>query len=78
MMGTEKEKILITSAGASEARAVPGIGTLLGIGSQVILAGASTYALGKVFQYRFENDGTLYNFYVDEMKEKGCHHRGRV
>jgi hypothetical protein len=37
----------------------------------VVLAGASTYALGKVFQYHFENGGTIYNFDVDKMKKKG-------
>jgi uncharacterized protein (DUF697 family) len=53
--------------GASVVKIVPGIGWLLGIGSQVILAGASTYAIGKVFQAHFSEGGTLFNFDIDAM-----------
>jgi uncharacterized protein (DUF697 family) len=56
--------------GASLVKAVPGIGMLLGIGSQVVFAGASTYALGKVFQSHFEENGTFFNLNMDSMKEK--------
>ena len=54
--------------GASAVKAVPGIGWLLGIGSQVILAGASTYAIGKAFQSHFEENGTFFNVDLDKMK----------
>ena len=53
--------------GASVLKVVPGIGTILGIGSQVILAGASTYAIGKIFQNHFQNDGNLFDFDVNSM-----------
>ena len=56
--------------GASALKIVPGIGTILGIGSQVILAGASTYAIGKIFQNHFQNDGNLFDFNVDSMISK--------
>jgi uncharacterized protein (DUF697 family) len=56
--------------GASVLKVVPGIGTILGIGSQVILAGASTYAIGKIFQNHFQNNGDLFNFDVDSMISK--------
>lgn len=56
--------------GASAVKSIPGIGTLLGIGSQVILSGATTYAIGKVFQSHFQNNGTLFDFSVDAMKAK--------
>ena len=55
-------------AGASILKIVPGIGTLLGIGSQVIFAGAATYALGMVFKAHFEEHGTLDNANLGEMK----------
>ena len=54
--------------GASAFKAVPGIGTLLGIGSQVIFAGASTYAIGKVFHSHFDADGTMFNFDTEKFK----------
>lgn len=57
-------------AGASAVKGIPGIGTLLGIGSQVILSGASTYAIGKAFQGHFQNNGNLFNINLDEMKKK--------
>lgn len=55
-------------AGASMLKFVPGVGTLLGVGSQVIFAGAATYALGKVFVTHFQTDGTLINFDIEAMK----------
>ena len=56
--------------GASALKAIPGIGTLLGIGSQVVFAGASTFALGKVFQAHFESNGDLLTINLDEMKNQ--------
>ena len=56
--------------GASVVKVIPGIGTLLGIGSQVILAGASTYAIGKVFQGHFDADGTMFDFDLEKMRDR--------
>lgn len=56
--------------GASAVKAIPGIGTILGIGSQVILSGATTYAIGKVFQSHFQNNGKLSDFSIETMKAK--------
>jgi len=56
--------------GASAVKSVPGLGTILGIGSQVILAGASTYALGKVFDAHFSSNGNMLNINVDEMRKQ--------
>ncbi len=61
---------LIGRAGASAIKAVPGIGTLLGVGSMAIFAGASTYALGKVFENHFREGGDLFDFDVERMKQK--------
>lgn len=56
--------------GASVVKAIPGIGTALGIGTQVILSGAATYALGKVFDAHFSSRGSIFDFNTDKMKEK--------
>ena len=56
--------------GASAVKAIPEVGTALGITSQVILSGATTYAIGKVFQSHFKNQGTLFNFKPEAMKDK--------
>lgn len=60
----------IARAGASIVKAFPGIGTALGIGTQVVLSGASTYAVGKLFDSHFAGHGTLDSFNVEEMKQK--------
>lgn len=61
---------IIGRAGASAIKAIPGIGTVLGIGSMAIFAGASTYALGKVFEHHFREGGNLFDFDVEAMKSK--------
>ncbi|HNR88309.1 MAG TPA: SHOCT domain-containing protein [Spirochaetota bacterium] len=63
LAGTSLAKI-----GASAVKAIPGVGTALGIGAQVLLAGATTYALGRVFDSHFARGGTLANFNVDAMR----------
>lgn len=68
LIGTSLAKI-----GASVIKALPGIGTFAGIGAQVILAGTSTYALGKVFETHFEGNGTLLDFDAKMMKKKYRH-----
>jgi uncharacterized protein (DUF697 family) len=61
---------LLGRAGASAIKAIPGIGTILGIGSMAVLAGASTFALGKIFEHHFKGGGTLFDFDVEAMKDK--------
>jgi uncharacterized protein (DUF697 family) len=41
------------------AKAIPGVGTLIGGVSTAVASGASTYALGEVFQRHYEGGGTL-------------------
>lgn len=65
LVGTSLAKI-----GASAAKSIPGIGTLLGISSQVIFAGASTYALGRVFDSHFSESKSLVDFDINSMKNK--------
>ena len=45
--------------GASLIKAIPGAGTLVGVFTQVALSGATTYAVGKVFQRHFEEEREL-------------------
>lgn len=51
--------------GASALKAIPIVGTVLGVTSMAILSGASTYAIGYVFVRHFEEGGTLLNFDID-------------
>lgn len=69
---------LLTSAGtvvsspliSSMMYMIPGIGTLVGGYSAAALGGATTYAVGKVFQKHFEKGGTLENLDVDQAKKE--------
>lgn len=49
-------------------KAVPVVGTLGGLVSVPIVAGASTYALGKVFVEHFESGGTMLDFDPKPMR----------
>lgn len=50
-------------------RAIPVIGPMLGRASFTVVAGASTYALGKVFIQHFESGGTFLDFDPKAVKE---------
>lgn len=62
---------------ASLVKAVPGIGWLIGYATLPLMAGATTYALGKVFVKHFEEGGSLFDLepaslkamYVRELKK---------
>lgn len=63
---------------ASLSKFIPGIGHALSYGSLVVLNGASTYAVGKVFQQHFAAGGTFLTFdpvtvrdYFAEQYENG-------
>lgn len=55
---------------ASFVKSIPGVGTLLGGASMVILSGASTYSVGKVFQNHFEGGGSFFDFDLNWAKKK--------
>lgn len=55
---------------ASLLKAIPGVGTILGLGTQVILSGASTYALGKAFEDHFKSGGTVGNMDISVLSLK--------
>ncbi len=53
----------------SVTKIIPGIGTAAGVVSMPIMAGAITYALGKVFIQHFEAGGTFLNFHPEDVRE---------
>jgi uncharacterized protein (DUF697 family) len=53
---------------ASLAKAVPGLGTATGVISVSLLGGATTYAIGSVFEQHFESGGTLLDFDAKKMR----------
>ena len=56
--------------GASALKALPGVGTILGIGSQMVMTGATTYALGKLFDSHFSGNNSLDNLNLDYAKKQ--------
>lgn len=55
--------------GASFIKSIPGIGSLLGGISMVVLSGASTYAMGQVFIRHFESGGSFFDFDIGKGKK---------
>ncbi|MEM9824537.1 MAG: DUF697 domain-containing protein [Bacteroidota bacterium] len=60
---------LFARYGASLVKAVPGIGSLLGGISMVVMSGASTYAVGQVCTSLLEGNIDLDNFDVDKARQ---------
>jgi len=58
----------VARLGASALKALPGVGSLIGIPAQMVLAGASTFAVGKLFKAHFALGGTLDQFRPDQMR----------
>lgn len=54
---------------ASAVKFIPGIGHFAGSVSLPVMAGAITYATGKIFTSHFETGGTLFDFNPEKMKE---------
>jgi hypothetical protein len=46
------------------------VGTVLGMSTQVILSGASTYALGRLFDSHFAGRGSIFDIDADVVKGK--------
>ena len=59
----------VAKLGASLIKAIPGVGSLIGIVAMSAMSGASTYAVGQVAISQFESDGTLEDIDLDEAKE---------
>ncbi len=82
-------KTLLRTAGpqliSSLAKAIPIIGQTAGMLSMPVLAGASTYAIGKTFQEHFASGGTFASFdanamhgYYEEKLQGGQHVAARI
>lgn len=52
----------------SMVKAIPGVGTLFGMVAMPTMAGATTYAVGKVFQMHFASGGTMLDFNATKMR----------
>ena len=59
----------IGRTGASVVKAIPGLGTILGIGSQAVLSGITTFAIGYLFNQHFGNHKPLQDFKIEDVKE---------
>lgn len=61
--------VTFSSVFASLIKSVPVVGQTTGALAMPILAGATTYAVGKVFTQHFASGGTFLNFDPDAVKE---------
>ena len=66
--GIAAESIAHGSIG-SFIKSIPGAGTLFGMIAMPLSAGATTYAIGKVFTQHFASGGNLLNFNPDEARD---------
>ena len=55
---------------ASLLKFIPGVGIAAGVLAQSTLAGATTYAVGKLFMQHFETGGTFLDVKVSDMSSK--------
>lgn len=53
----------------SLAKAVPGVGSVVGATTMAVTSGAAAVALGKVFIQHFESGGTFLDFNPDKVRE---------
>lgn len=60
----------VARLGASLVKAVPGGGWLLGGATHLVLAGATTYALGEAYRQHFASDGTLDEVDFDVLRAR--------
>ncbi len=60
----------LARVGASAIKAIPGVGTIIGISAQVAFSGASTYALGKIFDAHFSNKNSIFDISAQSVKAK--------
>ena len=55
--------------GASAVKSIPGVGSIIGGATTAILSGASTYAIGEVFNKHFTTGGTFLDFDLASLKK---------
>lgn len=78
LVGGGGSTALAQSVSASSVKSIPILGSIIGGVAMPVLAGATTYAVGKVFIQHFESGGTFLTFnpekvkdYFAKMKEEG-------
>jgi uncharacterized protein (DUF697 family) len=69
LVGTLGAAHLAAGTFFSLAKLMPGIGHVVAALSQPVMIGATTYALGRVFEFHFATGGTLLDFDVEKMRE---------
>lgn len=62
--------LVIAGPVGSVLKFIPGVGVAAGVLAQSTLAGASTYAIGKLFLQHFESGGTVLDVNTKEMGQK--------
>lgn len=62
--------LVVTAPLASLLKFIPGVGIAAGVLAQSTLAGATTYAVGKLFMQHFETGGTFLDVKVSDMSSK--------
>ncbi len=62
----------LARVGASLAKAIPGVGTIGGGITQVVLTGATTYAVGQLFKRVFREGRTIAQLDVDDVREEAA------
>ncbi len=65
---------------ASWVKMIPVVGSVLGGSAMMLLSGASTYAIGRVFANHFEQGGTILDIEASQVKEqfKGYYETGKA
>ena len=69
LIGTLVPQSLACSVVGSALKAIPAVGTVAGASAMALSAGASAWALGKVFVQHFEAGGTLLDFDPEAVRE---------
>lgn len=62
--------MVVAAPVASLLKFIPGVGIAAGVLAQSTVAGATTYAIGKLFLQHFESGGSFLNFKPAEMGDK--------
>ncbi|MEK7989392.1 MAG: DUF697 domain-containing protein [Thiotrichaceae bacterium] len=69
LIGSLLGGIIPTTTAASLSKAVPGVGTTIGVIGMSAIGGGATYAIGRVFIQHFESGGTFLDFNPEKVRE---------
>ena len=68
LIGAYSSSAGATTAGAALAKTLPGLGTVIGLVTLPLVAGAITYAVGKVFVQHLESGGTFLSMNAPDVQ----------